>query len=147
MRLERDSPRALELLAELDADHPARQQNVFNGGYFLDGIIIDIIRAQDTLTSNIENALLDVLTIQDIVPYSPDGIALGHEAIQQEIDRGVTDGYILPRSGIIVDPKLSDATGNEQARGIMPDFEFSAIVQAGTYLLQVIGTISQGTDD
>lgn len=121
----------------------ARQQNVMNGGYMLDGRIIDIIRALDTLTSNIENAMLDVITIQDIVPYSPDGVALGHEAIQQEIDNGVTDGYVLPRSGVIVDPDLSSATQADRDRGIMPPFTFSAIVQAGVYHLTVNGTISQ----
>lgn len=121
----------------------ARQQNLMNGGYMLDGRIIDIIRAQDTLTSNIENAMLDVISIQDIVPYSPDGIALGHEAIQQEIDRGQLDGYVLPRSGVIVDPDLSSATQADRDRGIMPPFTFTAVVQAGTYHLTVNGTISQ----
>lgn len=121
----------------------ARQQNMMNGGYMLNGLIIDIVRALDTITSNVENAMLDLFVQQNIIPYSPDGIALGREAIQGELDRGITDGYVLPQSTVVVDPDLSTATAAERARGIMPPFTFTAVVQAGTYHMTVNGSITQ----
>lgn len=118
-----------------------RNEDIMIGGYAFDGRPFDLRRALDTFCMNVEFALFDLLVRQRVVPYTAEGIARAEAEILAEWDRAVSAGY-----GVSLDlqtPEITDATAQEQERGILPAFTGHAVMQVGTFQLRADFTVSQ----
>ncbi len=119
----------------------ARGQDIMSGGYSFNGRPFDLMRAIDTFCLNVESGLLDLLVVERIVPYSNEGIAAGEAVIREVFDVAVADGF-----GVSLDldvPDITDASTNEQERGIWPPFAGHVVMQVGTFEIRADFTVSQ----
>lgn len=123
----------------------ALNRDAMNGNYTSAGRIIDVIRAVDQAEAQLSNNLIDLIQINRILPYTPEGIAQVVRVINETIETLAEQGSVVENSLVFVGgiPKISQATASERERGIMPEFKISFIVQAGTTQVRVTGTVSQ----
>ena len=121
----------------------ARNQDVINGGFSFRGVPMDIIRAIDTFQLDCGSALLDLLINTLIVPYTNIGLSQVKGVIVSQFNLAVDAGYAVAGTLVMNDPKIADASGNDQSRGIFPPFDISFEIQAGASKITVNATVSQ----
>lgn len=117
-------------------DFAAREQHIMNGGYSMAGRPIDITRAMDTLWTNIEIALMDLIVTNRIVPYSKDGIEQGYGTIVREFNSAVDQGYAVAGTLELTKPSVEEASEPDRIRGILPTYTGSCKFQAGVYKIK-----------
>lgn len=120
----------------------ARDQAIMTGGFSFAGRAIDITRAIDTFKLNLEFALMDRMVNSDIIPYSKAGQADCRAVIESEWKRAVEAGYAIENTLTITFDPIQPGSSNA-VRGILPTFNITGTIQAGTHKIVVRGTLAQ----
>ena len=115
-------------------------RNMIREGKVCSGSYIDQIHGRDYLVARIEEAVFDVLSSPDKVPYTDAGVALVENALRGALQNAVNIGYLS--SFTISVPLVSTISAINKGNRLLPDVNFTAVESGAIHGATINGVIS-----
>lgn len=115
-------------------------RNMVRRGTVASGSYIDQIHGRDWLVARIEEAVFDVLSAVDKVPFTDAGIALVENALKGVLQGAVNSGYLASYETAV--PFAADVSAADKGNRLLPDVTFTAVEAGAIHGATINGVIS-----
>jgi hypothetical protein len=116
--------------------------NITQDGNLASGEYIDIIRGVDWLESRLEVEIYSNLVNQRKIPYDDGGIILIKGAVEAVLQEAERAGVLIPGTSVVTAPTYAEIPTNDVLNRILPDINFTALLQGAIHKVQINGTVT-----
>lgn len=115
-------------------------RNIVRNGTVSSGRFLDQVHGQDWLTARIEEAVFDILSSVEKVPFTDAGIAMIENAMKGPLQDAIDNGYLASFTTSV--PKAADVSSTNKGNRLLPDVKFTAVEAGAIHAVTINGTIS-----
>lgn len=116
--------------------------NITEEGWMGDGGFIDEVRGVDWIHARMQEAIYARLVNLPKIPYTNAGADVIVNEMEAVLRRAEVQGILVPGQSSVTKPDVRSLPFNDKASRILPDLEFSGILQGAVHKIQIQGVVT-----
>lgn len=111
-------------------------------GRVASGEWVDVIRGIDWIESRLQEDIFAALVNSDKIPYTDEGATIIGGIVEAVLNEAAANGILIAGSIDVTVPEVADISSTDKANRILPDVEFTALLQGAINSVEIQGTVS-----